>query len=171
MASLREQWNKLRDQAVSMSPMEAAFIAIILIAIPIDIISVYFGAVNPNELQALKNLIKQTPLKELIYYQVILNPIQEEIIYRGLGRIFIFFFPPDTWFRKLLAWIIMLIPTYYWAVLAGGGGHGIPADAFFSGIVFSWILIKTQSLESTVAIHSSYNAVNLAGALIKYRFL
>lgn len=171
MTSIKELWIKLRDQTVSMSPMEAAFIAIVLVAIPIDLISVYFEIVNPYELQALKNLIKQTPLKELIYYTVIFNPIQEEITYRGLGRVFIFFFPPDTWPKKLLAWIIMLIPTYYWAALAGGGGHGIPADAFFSGIVFSWILIKTRSLESTVVIHSSYNAINLIGALIKYRFL
>lgn len=165
------RWDKIRDKIVSMPPLEAALIAIILFAIPIDILSFRFGLVNPAELQGLKNYVRQTPLRDLIYYTVILNPLQEEIRYRGLGRIAVWLVPPDTFWKKTFAWIVIVVPTVYWAMFAGGHGHGIPADALVCGIGFGWLLIRTRSLEQVFILHAAYNAIDLVGALIRIRFL
>jgi membrane protease YdiL (CAAX protease family) len=166
----KRRWEELKLHVQNMPPLILAFVLLVLVNIPISFLSVKLGYVNQGEQELLKQYVSGNKLKDLIYFTVFLVPIQEEIWYRGLGRLVIFVFPPDTRFRKILAWLAILGPTYYWAVIAGGG-HGIPADAFWSGLLFGWVMIETRSLESAIALHMMYNGVNLIGALIKYRLL
>ena len=58
----------------------------------------------------------------------------------------------------------------YWAVVEGGG-QAFPLDAFFVGLIFGWSVLKTKSLESAVVLHIFYNAINLIGALIRFKVL
>ncbi len=170
----KELWKKRWDMTLThiqdMPPLMVAFLLIVTVNIPLSFISVMMGAVNKAEQEMLRQYIEKNTLKDLVYYTVFLVPVQEEIWYRGFGRFMIFILPPDTKFRKILAWLAVLGPTYYWAAIAGGG-HAIPADAFWSGLLFAWVMIETRSFESAIALHMMYNSVNLIGALIRYRFL
>jgi membrane protease YdiL (CAAX protease family) len=65
---------------------------------------------------------------------------------------------------KTLAWICIIIPTYYWAKIEGGG-YAFPLDAFFVRLIFGWSVLKTKSLEAAVMLHIFYNAINLIGAI------
>ncbi len=135
-----KRWESITGHIREMPPLLVAFILLVIVNIPISFLSVKLGAVNQAERELLKQYIEKNTLRDLIYYTVFLVPMQEEIWYRGLGRILIFIIPPDTRMRKILAWLAVLGPTYYWAVMAGGG-PGIPAGARWGGVVFSRTMI------------------------------
>lgn len=166
----KSRWEALKKSVSEMPPLLIAFVLLVLVNIPISFMSVKLGAVNEAERELIKAYILKNNLKELIYYTVLLVPMQEEIWYRGVGRVMIFILPPDTKMRKVIVWVTLIGPTFFWAFIAGGG-HAIPADAFWSGLLFSWVMIETRSMESAIALHMMYNAVNLAGALIRYRLI
>ncbi|MBI4991904.1 MAG: CPBP family intramembrane metalloprotease [Candidatus Harrisonbacteria bacterium] len=170
MVDLREKYRELKVYIESMPPLVAAFVIMIIVTIPLDILSVYWGWVNKAELEALRNLIRQSSLKEIAFSTLVYAPLLEEFMYRGPVRLLVLFFPNVTT-KNLIAWLIILAPTFYWAMIAGGGGHGIPLDALAIGIICGWAVVETKTLESAIALHIFYNALNLVGVLIRYRFL
>ncbi|MDO8430164.1 MAG: CPBP family intramembrane metalloprotease [bacterium] len=169
MNNLKMRWEELKTHLTAMPPVIAASLLLILIAIPIDVLSKIFGLQNKAEIQAMEDTLKNTPIKELVYQFLILAPLTQEFFYRGPVRLLIFFFP-NLNTKNLITWVVILLPTYYWAVL-DSGGHGFPLDALFMGMVAGWAVVETKSLESAIFLHIAYNSLGLIGALIKYRFL
>ncbi len=170
MVDLKEKFQQLKKYFESMPPLVTAFVILIVVTVPIDVLSVYFGWVNKAELDGLRNLIKQSSLKEIVFSALVYAPLLEEFQYRGPVRLLVFFFPNVTT-KNLSAWLTILAPTFYWAFIAGGGGHRIPLDALAVGIVCGWAVVETKTLESAIAMHMLYNALNLAGVLIRVRLL
>lgn len=155
------------------SPLLLAFFLTIIIVIPIDVISKLFRIENAEEVRAIAGFIKVTPLKELAFQLLIIAPLTQEFLYRGPIRLLILLWPglyKIGTLGKIIAWIFIIIPTYYWAKVEGGG-HAFPLDAFFVGLIFGWSVLKTKSLETAVMLHIFYNAINLVGALIKFKVL
>lgn len=155
------------------SPLLLAFFLTIIIVIPIDIIGKLFRIENPEEIKAIASYVKVAPIKELAFQLLVVAPLIQEFVYRGPVRLLIFLFPRILnigLLGNIIAWIFIIIPTYYWAVVEGGG-HAFPLDAFFVGLIFGWSVLKTKSLESAVVLHIFYNAINLIGALIKFKVL
>ena len=155
------------------SPLLLAFFLTIIIAIPIDIFSKLFRIENAEEVKAIASFIKVAPIKELAFQLLVIAPLTQEFLYRGPVRLLILLFPKILTMGllgKIVAWIFIIVPTYYWAVVEGGG-HAFPLDAFFVGLIFGWSVLKTKSLESAVVLHIFYNAINLIGALIKFKVL
>lgn len=86
---------------------------------------------------------------------VVIGPFVEEMVYRGLGY-------------RLIA------PLGTWAAILGtgvlfGAAHGLlvalPALVAF-GVVAAWLRSRTGSIYPTVLVHSTFNAVALAAALL-----
>lgn len=155
------------------SPLLLAFFLTMIIVVPIDIISKLFSIENPEEVKAIASFIKVAPIKELAFQLLIIAPLTQEFLYRGPVRLLILLFPKILTTGlpgKIIAWIFIIVPTYYWAMVEGGG-HALPLDAFFVGLIFGWSVLKTKSLESAVLLHIFYNAINLIGALIKFKVL
>lgn len=155
------------------SPLLLAFFLMIIIVIPIDVFSKLFRIENLEEVKAIASVIKVTPIKELAFQLLIIAPLTQEFIYRGPIRLLILLWPGLYKIRvlgKIIAWIVIIIPTYYWARIEGGG-HAFPLDAFFVGLIFGWSVLKTKNLETAVMLHIFYNAINLIGALIKFKVL
>ncbi|MHB9019491.1 MAG: CPBP family glutamic-type intramembrane protease [Minisyncoccota bacterium] len=155
------------------SPLLLAFFLTIIIVIPIDILSKLLSIENPEEISAIASFIKVSPIKELAFQLLIIAPLTQEFLYRGPIRLLILIFPGILkigLLGKIIAWIFIIIPTYYWAAIEGGG-HAFPLDAFFVGLIFGWSVLKTKSLETAVVLHIFYNAINLIGALIRFKVL
>lgn len=155
------------------SPLLLAFFLMIIIVIPIDIFSKLFRIENLEEVKAIASVIKVTPIKELAFQLLIIAPLTQEFLYRGPVRLLILLWPglyKIGMLGKIIAWIVIIIPTYYWARIEGGG-HAFPLDAFFVGLVFGWSVLKTKNLETAVMLHIFYNAINLIGALIRFKVL
>lgn len=176
MVSLKKQWQKFVADSKNIPAPLLAFIIIVLGAIPVGIISTYMGWVNQEEINSTKSYIQDTRLIDLIFNGLIGAPLNEEFLYRGPVRLLILLFPGCTAklklnFKNIVTWLFIILPTYYWAKLYGGNGHGYPLDMFLLGIVFGWAVVKTKTLETAVVLHSAFNAINLIGGLIRYRIL
>jgi len=152
-----------------MPSLVQAISILVLVAIPIDVLSQWAGWINPDEEIAMRSTITSTPIKELIFVLLIKAPLIQEFLYRGPVRLLVFFFPDFT-VKNWITWLVILVPTYYWGVI-DGGGHYMPFDALFVGIVAGWVVAETKSLEPAIVLHMSYNGLSLIGALIKYRLL
>jgi membrane protease YdiL (CAAX protease family) len=155
------------------SPLLLAFFLIVIVAIPIDVFSKLLRIENLEEVKAIAGFIKETPLKDLAFELLVIAPLTQEFLYRGPVRLLILLWPgldKAGALGKIVAWTCIIIPTYYWAKIEGGG-HAFPLDAFFVGLIFGWSVLKTKSLETAVALHIFYNATNLIGALIRFKVL
>ena len=82
-----------------------------------------------------QNQIKYYGIERVIFNFSVLAPLKEEIIYRGPVWLFCFISfllgVKDDW-QKVIALLILFIPTMVWAALAGG--HAYPV--FYQGCVF-----------------------------------
>ena len=162
----RKKIQEFQDYLLGVPPLIAAFIIMILVAIPIDVISKFVGWENEAEAVAMKAYFANTPLKDIIYNLLIVAPLTQEFLYRGPVRILIFLFPKMT-INHAVTWLAIIVPTYYWAFHLSGG-HLFPLDAFIVGTIFGWAVVETESLESAILLHILYNGLSLVGTLIKY---
>lgn len=103
---------------------------------------IVFSPNSHNEIfsfEPLKNMMRQQVnyhgIKKVIFNFSVLAPLKEEIVYRGPVWLFCFisflFGVKDNW-QKVIALLILFIPTMVWASLAGY--HSYPV--FYQGCVF-----------------------------------
>lgn len=172
--NVREKITEFNGLFKEKSPLFLAFFLMIIVAIPIDVISQLFNLKNPNEVRAIIDLIKTTPLKDLAFQLLFIAPIIEEFQYRGPVRLLTWIFPKLT-VKNPIVWIFIAVPTWYWAFQSWSIrfdlGHAYGLVIFFVGLVFGYIVVKTKTLESAILLHIFYNAINLIGALIKFKVL
>lgn len=82
---------------------------------------------------------------------LLLVPVMEEVFYRGLIMQFLR--------RYLPVWAAVLIPTLMFAFTHLDGQNNIVrvGFAFVAGLCFSWLVLKTGSLWSSIICHSAIN--------------
>lgn len=93
---------------------------------------------------------------------VVIAPIMEEIIYRGVVQ---------TWLFRLLGketrWLVLVIASAMFASvhLASVPLEVLPA-LFLLGVILGWVYETTRSLWPGIMIHALFNAINLTLALL-----
>jgi membrane protease YdiL (CAAX protease family) len=89
-----------------------------------------------------------TAVRALLIY-----PLLEELFYRGLVM--------QLLRRYLPTWVAVGFPTLFFAVTHMGSGLPNVVFAFAVGLFFSWLVIKTGSLYSSILCHAAINLTAL----------
>lgn len=95
----------------------------------------------------------------LAFFAVVLAPVAEEFIFRGV----LFTFVKNLGFPKI-AWIVV---SLLFALVHGDAGIFVPL--FFLALLLTWLYEKTENLLAPVIAHALFNAVNLVGLIYQNR--
>ena len=106
-------------------------------------------AASAVQLATKAKLLAATPLWLLALKSLLIYPVLEECIYRGVIL--------QLLRRHLPLWIALLLPTLLFGVSHLGSS---PANAVFAtlvGLCFAWLAIRTGSLVPAILCHSAVN--------------
>lgn len=95
----------------------------------------------------------------LAFFAVVLAPVAEEFIFRGV----LFTFVKNLGFPKT-AWIVV---SLLFALVHGDVGIFVPL--FFLALLLTWLYEKTENLLAPIIAHALFNAVNLIGLIYQNR--
>ena len=164
---LGQIWRQFRESPFFLQ----ALLVLVVLSIPIVMLleKVVTGRIT-YEQQTLINSLKSDPLLDLLLFQVIRAGLEQEFFYRGPIRLLVLFAPQISrknigLLLKIFAWLVIIMPMYFWVP-----GHPDAVQTVLLGLACGWTVLKTRSLESAVLIHMGFNALNLIGGLIQYRF-
>jgi len=110
---------------------------------------------------------------KLVLTFTILDPIKEEVIYRGpawvllLAFVFLWKKFPDKHYLKIVGYTLvtatLLVALYFWV-----RPHQYPLTLFGYGLVLGWLLIRTRNIFYPIILHICINSLALFGMMIGF---
>jgi uncharacterized protein len=94
-----------------------------------------------------------TPSILSIVYGVVLSPVLEEILYRGIFL--------KSFIKQYKVSTALVASSFLFAILHGNIHQGV--QAFLGGIFFGWLFIQAQSLWPTIIAHFILNSLSICG--------
>ena len=164
-----------------------ALLGPVVIAAILTAASLRFKAYDASLWATVRSWYKTEPLGKVLKEYVVEAPAYEEITSRGPAYAFLLAALFWTWHRNrktgttpfiarricgvalhdIIAWIIAVTCTYYWATTE----HPYPLPTFAMGIIFTAVMIKTRNILWNIGAHMFFNlcvtmSVRFGGTLL-----
>ena len=119
--------------------------------------------VNHGLLQQMREMDDPAQLAALIFSAVIIGPLLEEIVFRGLAQTSLLNF-----FGRRARWRVILLASAVFAAAHVGltTWHALPG-LFVLGVVLGWLYERTGSLWPPILVHAGFNGLNVWVVLVK----
>lgn len=158
-------WRDLRSGALGLlTSMPLVMMAMAATAVLGTLIGDPPDALGHSLLQRLATS-RPEPAWLLIFFSVVvLAPVLEELLYRGLGQTVLLNALGPAW-----RWPILILVSAGFAFVHLGAvrWHALPA-LFLLGLLFGWLYERTGSLWPPILMHAGFNAVNLLATVFLF---